>query len=217
MELKEFVRLDPKQVRRDNKLMLLFVDFYKAAFSVTPNCAGCVFKNGFRKLKRYAENKQDSQKISTFGKTTIKMEKQDKTFQLKPKYRLKILTFKKDGATHRRYGYNLTEEFARELVKAGKSDLFLKVPEKEELKGAKKQTGKDLDSLRDVNTLDALADFGQKEPKEPTIPEPVSYENLDWNTDILPMYAEVKKRTGKKADSQKKVDVIKFLKENELA
>ncbi len=50
MTLQEFVRLNPKEIRRDKELMQLFVNFYEAAFFVVPKCVGCSFKSGFKKL-----------------------------------------------------------------------------------------------------------------------------------------------------------------------
>src|SRR5690606_6584687 len=115
MTLEEFVSLDPDKIRRDKQLMQLFVDFYKAAFSLEPNCAGCVFKRGFNKLKRHAKGK-----IVNFEKN-ITMEK---TFIVKAQYRGKILTYKENGVVHRKYGNSLTEEFALKLVEHGKGEVF---------------------------------------------------------------------------------------------
>lgn len=182
MELKEFVRLDPNQIRRDKELMQLFVNFYEAAFSFIPKCVGCAFKSGFRKLKKHAET---SEKNINFDKNIIEME--SKTFILKKQYQLKILSYKKEGITHRCYGYNLTESFAKELVNIGKTDLFATLPkEVEEVKGIEKAS---------VTVID--------------------YSSLNHREELLPLYSDVKEKTGKKALSNKKEDIISFLKENE--
>src|SRR5690554_7769691 len=120
MTLEEFVRLSPKQIRSDERLMQLYVKFHEAAFSFTPKCTGCSFKSGFEKLRRY----------STKGEKKItKLETMEaKTFKLKRKYWHKILTFKKNGITHRKYGNNINEDFARELVASGQEDLFDVLP-----------------------------------------------------------------------------------------
>lgn len=182
MDLKEFVRLDPNQIRRDKELMQLFVNYYEAAFSFIPTCVGCAFKSGFKKLKKYTET---SEKIINFDKNTTEMTA--KTFVLKKQYQLKILTYKLNGVTYRTYGYNLTEDFAKELVKAGKQELFATLP---------------------------------KEVEEVIVIEKVSVSGIDYNSlnhreELLPLYSEVKEKTGKKALSNKKEDIIAFLKENE--
>lgn len=209
MELKEFVRLDPNQVRRDKELMQLFVNFYEAAFSFIPKCVGCAFKSGFKKLKKYANT---SEKNIIFDKTITKMEA--KTFVLKNQFKLKILTYKKDGVIHRKYGHALTEDFAKELVKAGKTDIFAKLP-------------KDLDSTEITVSEEVLKKFKEenkdKEYKVINFNEDniidenlgVKYVNMNHREELLPLYTEVKERTGKKALSNKKSDIIAFLIENE--
>lgn len=191
MTLEEFVSLDPNKIRRDKELMQLFVDFYKAAFSLTPNCEGCVFKRGFDKLKRHAKGK------SVNFEKNITMEQN--TFILKSQYRLKILTYKEESIVYRSYGYNLTEHFAKKLVEHGKSDLFAKLPE----------------SKKSVKTV-----FFQKESDVNTYYEVSSenkfdYDSMDWKEEILPLYAEIRERTGEKANSRSKNDVIAFIKGHE--
>lgn len=171
MTIEEFVTLDPYKIRRSDELMRLFVEFYEAAFSLKPNCAGCVFNKGFNRLKRYALG----------SKKNLTMESNDKrTFVLKPNYRGKILTYKENGVVYRKYGHAMTDDFALKLIEHGKEDVFSKLPEQEE------------------------AD----EPK-------TGYGSMDWKTEILPLYNEVKERTGEKAESRKKEDIINFLKEHE--
>ena len=195
MTLEEFVGLDPNKIRRDKELMQLYINFYEAAFFIIPNCAGCSFKGGFQKLKHYTLN---GKKNINFDKNIIEM-KNSKTFLLKPIYQTKILTFKKDGKIHRSYGYSLTEDFANELVKAGKGDYFNKLPK-----------GKSI----------IQAAIKELEPKKGYSANVVTsfelnYNNLDYRKEVLPMYSVVKDRTGNKAKSQKKADIIKFLQDNE--
>lgn len=193
MTLGEFVSLDPNKIRRDKELMQLFVDFYKAAFSLTPNCAGCVFKRGFNKLKRHAKGK-----IVNFEKN-ITMEK---TFIVKAQHRGKILTYKENGVVHRKYGNNLTEEFAHKLVEHGKSDVFAKLPDNK-----KKQK---TIAVIDRNDIDEA-----KSTDKEIVLKSKNYESMDWKDEILPLYAETRERTGEKAKSRSKNDVITFIKENE--
>lgn len=194
MELKEFVKLDADQVRRDKELMQLFVKFYEAAFSFIPNCAGCSFKSGFKKLKKYAsasdKNIKFDKKIK-FDKTKVM---ESKTFILKKQYLLKILSYKKDGITYRKYGHAVTEDFAKELVKFGNTEVFAKLPEQKE-------------------NLDAS--IGKPENIINDEPKTSKYELMHHQKELLPLYAEVKDRTGKKAESNKKSDIITFLIENE--
>ena len=195
MELKEFVRLNPDQVRRDKELMQLFVNFYEAAFSFIPKCVGCAFKSGFRKLKKHAET---SEKNIKFDKTITIMEA--KTFILKKQYLLKILSYKKDGVTYRKYGHAVTEDFAKELVKFGNTEVFAKLPETKE----KNISIKDVD----IDSEEILS--------ETDLPNALNYYNsLNHQKELLPLYTEVKERTGKKAESNRKSDIITFLIENE--
>lgn len=183
MNLEEFIRLDPSEIRRDNNLMQLFVKYYEAAFSVKPNCAGCVFKTGFKKLKSfYLKGNSEVKKI--------KYNKMDeKTFLLKKQHKLKILTYQKDGKTHRCYGYNLTEDFAKELVNCGKSDLFIKEPVINDVKEDK------FDNVE----LDKSS----------------KYYSMDYREEVLPIYSILKETTGLKAKSNKKGDIIAFIEEHE--
>lgn len=176
MELNEFVRLDPNKIRRDKELMQLYVNFYEAAFSFLPNCVGCSFKTGLKKLARYANGA--GKKTITYNQTSKTMER---TFTLKNQFKLKILTYKKGGRVHRAYGYNMTEEFAKELVEAGKSEVFAKLP----------------------------ATGSTSEPKGS------KYSDMDYRTEIMPLYNEIKDRTGKTAEGKKKTDIIAFLEKYE--
>ena len=188
MTLEEFVRLDPSQVRKDERLMQLFVNFYEAAFSFKPKCAGCAFKKGFKKLRQYSTT--GTQKITNFETMEAK------TFKLKKKYWNKILTFKKNGITHRKYGNKIDEDFARELVASGQEDLFDKLP----------NTGK---TKTDNVVLVKKSDFE-------TFTENVTgYSQMDYRSELIPLYNEVSEKTGKEAISRKKEDIIDFLRENE--
>jgi hypothetical protein len=183
MNLEEFVRLDPKQIRRDKELMQLFVNFYEAAFSFTPKCAGCSFNSGFKKLKKYANN---GQKIIKFDKKVNTME--SKTFELKKEFKLKILTYKKDGITYRKYGHALDEDFARELVAFGKSNVFKTLPKKK-------------DVVKEIKAKDVIAID--------------KYESMLYRDELFPLYKEVSERLDQKAKSNSKEDIIAFLRENE--
>ena len=190
MNLKDFIGLDSNKIRRDKELMQLYINYYEAAFSVIPNCAGCSFNSGFKKLKRYANS---NKKNINFDKTTNEMKK-TKTFLIKPQYRNSILTYVKDKKIHRGYGYNINEDFANELVNAGKSDVFSKLP----------KVTKKTKSI-DVKEEEVIVDAKESD----------KYLDLSYRKELLPLYSDASERTGKKANSQKKEDIIKFLEENE--
>ena len=189
MTLDEFVRLDPSQIRKSERLMQLFVDFYEAAFSFKPKCAGCAFKKGFKKLRQYSTNA--TKKITKFEVM------ETKTFQLKKKYFTKILTFKKDGVTYRKYGNKIDEAFARDLVADGQEHLFDKLPKGGKVKSLTEAV---IDSISDDYTPQVVV---------------VDLDSLNYRKELIPLYDEVSERTGKEAKSRKKEDIIAFLKENE--
>ena len=194
MTLEEFVRLEPKQIRRDKELMQLFVNFYEAAFSFIPKCAGCSFNSGFKKLRKHAIN---SKKNIKFDKKVNTME--SKTFELKKEFKLKILTYKKDGITYRKYGHALDEDFARELVDSGKSNVFKTLPKKK-------------DVVKEIKAINVIVDEhfeidGQVGGNP--------FEEMSYRDELFPIYKEKSERLDQKAKSNSKEDIIAFLKENE--
>ena len=194
MTLHEFVKLNANEIRRDKGLMQLYVDFYEAAFSLKPNCIGCSFKSGLKKLKNYAKN----------GEKTVNLVKKSKpmktkSFIVKKQHQLKILTYKKDGVTHRKYGHSLDEEFARELVKAGKGEVFAKLP------GS--VINLDASEGKSEETFKKFQDKFE-EQKSP------NYSDMDYRTELLPLYNEIKDRTGKSAVGKSKQDIIEFLEDH---
>jgi len=191
MNLNEFVRLNPKEIRASKELMQTFILLYESAFSFKPSCAGCTFKKGFNKLKSFAKS---NKKILKFDEIKVIMKN---TFLLKKEYKLKILTYKKAGKIYRCYGYNLTEDFAKQLAANGKSEIFSALPKN--------------DPVAIVIDKDIKVDEIFEESK--TDREP--YEDMDYRAEFLPLYSKVKQRTGNKAESNKKIDIIKFLEDNE--
>lgn len=192
MTIKEFVRLEPKQIRANKELMQLFVNFYEAAFSFKPSCAGCTFKKGFKKLRAFALE----------GKKNIKFDKNNimetKTFELKKEYRLKILKYKNEkGKTVRKYGNTIDEEFARQLVKAGHSEYFKILPKGTDKSGSKPK-------VLIINSDDT-----------DVVPDTSKYDALDYRSELLPLYTELKEKLGKEAPTTKRVDITAFLIENE--
>src|SRR5690606_13234253 len=148
-----------------------------------------------KKLKKYANS---SDKNIKFDKTITIME--SKTFKLKKQYLLKILSYKKDGITYRKYGNALTEDFAKELVSEGKSDLFAKLPQG--IKESKKESNNVIQSV-----IEEISNNDYK-PNVIIADSEDYYNSLNHQKELLPLYAEVKERTGKKALSNKKSDII---------
>ena len=183
MTLEELLSNDANVIRKNEELMNLFIHYYKEVFSYIPSCVGCSFKRSYRKLKKFSQNGEKTLPL-------IKMQNQKKmknSFLLKKSERLKIHSYVKNGVKYRRYGNAIDEAFARELVAAGKSDIFLKLP-----------------------------DMGE-EVKKTVLPsvDGVDYEAMNYHKELLPLYKEVSQRVGKQAKSNRKDDVLAFLKENE--
>ena len=182
MGIEDFVNLDPGKVRSDKELMRLYVEFHKAAFSFGPQCAGCSFKSGFLKLRKFVKNGRENKLASLQNSTEMK------TFELKKEYLLKINSYTEAGKTYRSYGHNMTEDFAVDLVRNGKAHIFKTLPEKIPPAVPVKKT--------DSKTNKLISE-------------------MDWKTEILPMYRSVSENTGRKAKSKKKEDVIRFIVENQ--
>ena len=180
MEVDDFLKLQPQQIRSDEKLMQLYVKLYEAAFFYKPSCAGCSLKKGFVKLQNfYRKGKEKNIKFEVM--------KTKKTFQIKKKYLTKILTFKRDGVTHRKYGNRVDESFAIELVNSGQTELFDKLPV--------------------INKVEPKIEENQAKG--------VDYYSMPYREEVLPLYNELSNKIGRKAKSRKKDDIIAFLIENE--
>lgn len=186
MTAKEFVSIDAKQIRASEELMQLFVNFYEAAFFIKPNCGGCIFNAGFKKLKKFHSINQ---------KNNINFEvMKEKTFKINRKYLSDILTYKKDGVTYRKYANKMTEEFALELIADGQTQFFDVLPKEV----SKPQEGAEV-----------------KEGAEVTEVQGVDYYAMNYRKDVLPLYAKISEETGKKAVNNKKKSIIDFIKKNE--
>lgn len=128
MTVNELMALSPKKVRNDNELMRLYIEFYKDAFFVEPNCAGCTFSRDWNKLKS---------KINGSKKTAIKIKNMG-AYKLKRKYRSEILTYHEKKKPYRMYGRDITDAFAEKFLKNSKGEekerrekMFEIIPKKE--------------------------------------------------------------------------------------
>lgn len=186
MTAKEFVSIDAKQIRASEELMQLFVNFYEAAFFIKPNCGGCIFNAGFKKLKKFHSINQ---------KNNINFEvMKERTFKINRKYLSDILTYKKDGVTYRKYANKMTEEFAIQLIADGQTHIFDVLPK----------------DAKEVSKTQEVA-----EVKEVTEVQGVDYYAMNYRKEVLPLYAKLSEQTGKKAVNNKKKSIIDFIKKNE--
>ena len=135
MTVSELISIDASKVRRDSNLMLFYIETFKEAFGYAPNCAGCTFNSDWYKLVNRING--------TENLLTLQKEKTMATFQLK-KAEGKILSFKKEGTTHRKYDTNLTEEFVIGYLSNGSEEeieqrkkLFSKLPKETKAEEAK--------------------------------------------------------------------------------
>jgi hypothetical protein len=201
MTLEELLSNDASVIRKNEELMNLFIHYYKEVFSYIPSCVGCSFKRSYRKLKKFSQNGEKTLPL-------IKMQKQKKmknSFLLKKSERLKIHSYTKNGVKYRRYGNAIDEAFARELVAAGKSDIFLKLPDMGE-EGKYKVELHLKDGTKEIYGIEEGLEVS--EYKKP-------YKEMNYHKELLPLYKEVSQRVGKQAKSNRKDDVLAFLRENE--
>lgn len=140
MEVEELVNISPIKIRSDETLMRLYIQFYKDAFLVAPDCAGCTFTRDFNKLK----NKINGTGVNVYIKSQTM-----KNYVLNPKYKNNIHTYVKNNRPYRTYGHLMTDEFAESYLKEGTKEqikerekLFDKLPSTEASKEKKVQETK---------------------------------------------------------------------------
>lgn len=107
----ELISIGSHRVRNDENLMAFYLQEYKEIFGREPNCAGCTFKNDWKKFENHV-------RLNT-NKTITVMADQKKTFELNAKERNTIFTYVEDGRPVRSYGYKMTEDFAEKLLSTG--------------------------------------------------------------------------------------------------
>lgn len=139
MTAEELILIDSSKVRRDSNLMLFYVRTFLKEFGYLPNCAVCNFNSDWIKLVRKINGEENL--------VTLQKHKKMATFILK-RPEGKILAYKKDGKTYRKYDTSLTEEFVIEYLSNGTEEelserkkLFSKLP-KTETKEEKPKTGR---------------------------------------------------------------------------
>lgn len=111
MTAQELILKDPKEIRKSESLMDLYIQIFQETFNRKPDCAGCTFKNDFSKL--VTALKIGIQKTETMSKNS------GKTFKLKKGFADKILSFKKGQRTFRTYGRDASDDFVNEFITEG--------------------------------------------------------------------------------------------------
>lgn len=216
MSIEEFLSKNPHDIRRNAEMMQQYIDLYVAAFSLKPNCAGCSFNKDYQRLKKHYESLHSNKKNTTFADNSNNLKNistMDKKFEVKRMKRNVIHTYiDARGKAKRSYGYNMTYEFALELVKQGKSNIFSIVPKLPVVEEEFKHTF--TYKVREENEELIVPEVGKKV----LIKDTTRYKELaalDYSDEIAPLYKKVSKETGKKALSRSKHNQIIFIIENE--
>ena len=115
MDVQSLVKLNPKKVRNDENLMRLYIDCYKDAFSVEPDCAPCTFTRDFDKLKKAILTGPVKLKERVLKTPNMAKTKKPK-YELKRKYRSQIFTYREGKKPFRTYGHLMTDEFAEKFI-----------------------------------------------------------------------------------------------------
>jgi hypothetical protein len=180
MTAQELAAKSADVVRKDEKLMGLYIEKYKDLFGFEPNCAPCTFTNDFAQFQKRV-------RITNGVYTPQNQQTMANTFKLKLKHRNDILTYRVGQKPFRSYGYKMTEEFAKEFLKHGtkaqikeREELFEELP-KTPKKAVKKKTAK------------SKAVEPEKEEVAKEVPETAKEEAKE---DTLP-----RKKTGRKKNS----------------
>lgn len=113
--VEELVRLNPKTIRRDEKLMRFYIEVYKDAFSIEPNCAGCTFNRDFKKLKNF---------VAKGGRSNVKPKNVEimsskRKYTIKPQFKNTILTYRVGNRPFRAYGRSASDEFIEKFLSEG--------------------------------------------------------------------------------------------------
>lgn len=96
----DLINTNPKEVRRDEELMRLFIEIYKTHFFYKPTCTGCTFSADFQRLKNKILKTKD-------------MKPRKKTHKVKREHHNTIFRYKDlGGKIKRRYGRDFDDEFA---------------------------------------------------------------------------------------------------------
>ena len=160
MTRQELILKGGDKVRRDESLILSYLEEFEKLFGRKPKCVGCTFKTDWKKFVNYGQQA----KTKTFTMKT------NKTFELKRAAKSKIHTYKIGKQPYRSYGNTMTEDFAKAFLTNGTKEeiadrkkLFVKLPQEEvkptiEVDGEEilleTATGKKMDAYAKANDID---------------------------------------------------------------
>lgn len=102
MTREELILIGGDKVRRDESLILSYLEEFQKLFGYKPKCTGCTFNRDWKKFVNYSLQRKSN-------KITMKT---DKTFELKRGQKGVIHTYKIGNRPRRSYGNTMTEEFA---------------------------------------------------------------------------------------------------------
>lgn len=103
MTVQQLILNDSRKVRSSPDLMAFYIESFFEAFGYKPTCTGCTFSTDWNKLVRFV-TKGETPNINQYKNTMS-------TFKLK-KTENKILFYRVNGVTVRRYDNKIDEAFA---------------------------------------------------------------------------------------------------------
>lgn len=149
----ELIELGKHKVRRDERLMLFYLQEFEKIFKRKPVCAGCSFDRDW--------NAFISKNNSKFTKTHFNMKN---TFKLKNSEINKIHSYR-DVRVNRCYGYKMSNDFAINYLTKGtdkeieeRKAKFEKLPDLKKVFDLETATKKEIDSYAESQGID-LSEF----------------------------------------------------------
>lgn len=107
MTREELIAIGKHKVRRNEDLMLFYLQEFESIFGRKPICAGCTFNKDWEKFSLGRKS------LNTFRKM------ETKTFELNSSSKNIIHTYYVGKSPRRKYGHNMTEGFAKEYLSNG--------------------------------------------------------------------------------------------------
>jgi hypothetical protein len=166
IEVKDLLKKDSAEVRRNPDLMLFYVETFTKTFGYAPSCAGCTFTSDWRKLSLHFYRKDDNNvvNLSTNNNSTIMKEFKFKIIENV------ILKYVKDGRTFRAYDNSAKLDFVLGFLTNGTDEelaerkkLFSVLPELSDLPEMEHHG----DENRVEENEEPKEEDTKEEPKEP--------------------------------------------------
>lgn len=111
MTRQELIKTDSRKVRNNERLMAFYLQEFEKVFGRKPNCAGCTFKNDWKKFTKKVNQQKTTKSLEIMSTK--------KSFKIQPKFKNTVFTYLEGGRPKRSYGFNMTEEFAKNLLSKG--------------------------------------------------------------------------------------------------